>query len=372
VAGQIFAFPENPFPGSASDWGWWLNAAKLHNLKFTTRNGLSSRQRHPDFFEFLIKGVGAIPVLAFVILITIFALLIGPVNYFVVWRRRQLYLLVLTIPVIAFLTSSALFGYAMIADGFGVQSRLRSFTVLDQHSKTAVSFNRISLYAGIVPSAGLKFSPDTAVFPIWPDHDGFESGNVDWTDTQHLARGWLRSRTPAQFETIAVRAERARIDVKPAGGTEVEVANGLEWDIELLVIKDEAGRLYAARGLPAGAATKAPTAGPQDLRALEKYLSDDALQAPPGAGGPEYSAFNRGSRRAMMYGYYGQQETPGNLKGSTLEANLRMLNKAGQEPAAGGLPLRTYLAVFSRNPGIELGVERTRASEGLQVLLGYY
>jgi hypothetical protein len=212
----------------------------------------------------------------------------------------------------------------------------------------------------------------SAFFPIWPDHECFESGNVDWTDTQHLARGWLRSRTPAQFETIAVRAERARIDVKPAGGAQVEVANGLEWDIELLVVKDEAGRLYAARKLPAGATTKASTASPEDLNALTKYLTDDPLQAPAGAGSLDYSPFNRGSRRAMMYGVYGQQETPGNLKGNTLENNLRMLTRAGQEPAAGGLPLRTYLAVFSRNPGIELGVERTRASEGLQVLLGYY
>jgi hypothetical protein len=371
LAGQIFAFPGNPFPGSASDWAWWLNTAKLGNLKFTTRNGISSRQAHPEFLEFLIKGVGAIPVISFVVLITIFAALIGPVNYFVVWRRKQLYLLVLTIPVIAVLTTSSLFGYAMIADGFGVQSRLRSFTVLDQYSKTAVSFNRISLYAGLVPSSGLKFSPDTAVFPVWPDHDCLESGNVDWTDTQHLARGWLRSRTPAQFETIAVRAERARIDVKAAGSAQLDVANGLEWDVELLIVKDETGKLYAARKLPAGASTKAGVAGPEDLQALTKFVSDDALQAPQGAAGIEsYSPFSRSGRRAWMY--YTQQETPASFKGSTLENNLRMLSKAAQEPSAGGLPLRTYVAVFSRNPGIELGIERTRPSGGLHILLGYY
>ena len=34
--------------------------------------------------------------------------------------------------------------------------------------------------------------------------------------------------------------------------------------------------------------------------------------------------------------------------------------------------LRTYLAVLSQNPGIELGIERTRAAVGLQVVLGYY
>jgi hypothetical protein len=308
-----------------------------------------------------------------VFLISIFAVVIGPVNYFVVWRRKQLYLLVLTIPAIAFVTSAALFGYAMIADGFGVQSRLRSFTLLDQHSKTAVSFNRLSLYAGIVPSAGLKFSPDTAVFPIWPDNSAFESGSVDWTNTQHLARGWLRSRTPAQFETVSVRPERARIDVTSSGPGEVEVANGLPWNIDVLLIKDESGRMYAARKLPAGASMKAVAAGPEVMQALSGALSADPLQAPPGAGAPDNNYFDRSSRRAMMAYYpYGEQQTPASFSTSQLETHLRILTKPGQEPAAGGLAPRTYLAVLAANPGIELGVESTKASAGLQVVMGNY
>jgi hypothetical protein len=372
LAGQVYAFPASPFPGAAVDWAWWLGSAKIQNLKWTSRYGNSSRQRHPDFFTYLIPGVGAVPVLAFVFLISIFAIVIGPVNYFVVWRRKQLYLLVLTIPVIAFLTSGALFGYAVIADGFGVQSRLRSFTVLDQHSKTAVSFNRISLYAGIVPSAGLKFSPDTAVFPIWPENSTFESGSLDWTNTQHLARGWLRSRTPAQFETISVRSERGRVDVKPAGAGEIEVANGLPWNIDVLIVKDEAGRIYAARKLPAGASMKAGTAASESIQALSSALSADPLQAPPGAGTSEYNPFDRASRRTMMYYPYNDQQTPASFGTSQLETYLKMLTRPAQEPAAGGLPPRTWLAVLSSNPEIELGVESTRASAGLQVVMGYY
>jgi hypothetical protein len=372
-AGQVFAFSGNPFPGAPIDWAWWLNSANLQKLKFTTRNGVSSRQRHPDFFMFLIPGVGAIPVMAFVLLITLFAILIGPVNYFVVWRRRQLYLLVLTIPAIAFLTSASLFGYAMIADGFGVQSRLRSFTLLDQYSKTAVSYNRISLYAGIVPSAGLKFSPETAVFPVWPDHGCLESGSVDWTETQHLARGWLRSRTPAQFETISVRPERARIDIRPSGPEESDVANGLEWDIDLLVIKDEAGRLHAARKVPAGGSTKAATASAADLQALSRSLADDELKAPPGAGGMEYNPWDRNAHKAMMSGmYYGQQDANISFGTGALESRLRLLKEPAKEPAAGGLPPRTYLAIIPRNPGIELGITGTRPRGGLHIVMGYY
>jgi hypothetical protein len=234
-----------------------------------------------------------------------------------------------------------------------------------------VSFNRISLFAGIVPSAGLKFSPDTAVFPVWPLDGGFESGSVNWTNTQHLSRGWLRSSTAAQFETISVRAERARVDIKPSTAGEIEVANGLEWEIAVLVVKDEAGRLYSARKLPAGATMKAQSATPDDLQAVSSALANDPLVAPTGAGAPGYSPFDRSSRRMMMYGY-NQPETQANFAGSLLETNLKLLNRPAQEPSAGGMRLRSYLAVLAQNPGIELGVERTHAAAGLQVVVGYY
>lgn len=373
LAGRVYAFPANPFPGAPIDWGWWLNSANLSTVKWTSRHGLSSRRRHPEFFTFLIPGVGAVPVLEFVLLISLFTVAIGPVNYFLLWKRRQLYLLVVTIPAIAFLTSGALFGYAMLADGFGVQSRLRSFTLLDQYSKTAVSFNRISLYAGITPSAGLKFSPETAVLPIWPDDGAFETGSVDWTNTQHLANGWLRSRTPAQFETVSVRAERGRLDVRPAGEGAMDVSNGLEWEIDQLVVKDEKGRLFAGRKLPAGASTTLSTARADDLKALAAALAADPLVAPAGAASNEPNPFDRRSRHAWMgYSAYGVEQHPAAFNSSLLETHLNLLTKPAQEPAAGGLVPRTYLATFSRNPGIELGVARTRPSAGLYVLMGYY
>jgi len=374
MAGRVFAFPENPFPGSPIDWAWWIHSANLQQITWANRNGLSARERHPQFYRFLIPGVGAVPMLAFVSLITIFAIVIGPVNYFVVRRRKQLYLLVLTIPVIAFVTSCALFGYAIIADGFGVQSRLRSFTMLDQNSKTAVSFNRISLYAGIVPSAGLTFSPDTAVFPIWPDESCLESGNVDWTNAQHLARGWLRSRTPAQFETIAVRAERSRVEINSAGSGEVEAANGLEWEIDRLLVKDEAGRLFSARKIPAGGAMKLAAAGAEDLAAFSASLSADELLPPPGTESfaPSPVPMMSGGRRALRYWAGRESEPDSNFAGSRLETYLKIVARPVESPNSGGLPPRTYVAVFSQNPGIELGIERTRAAAGLYVLMGSY
>jgi hypothetical protein len=371
LAGRVFAFPGNPFPGAPVDWAWWLTSAKLQHLKWTIRNGTSSRQQHPEFSAFLIPGVGAVPLVAFVVLISIFAVLIGPVNYFLVWRRKQLYLLVLTIPTIAFLTSATLFGYSILSDGFGVQSRLRSFTVLDQYSKTAVSWNRISLYAGITPSAGLQFSPDTVVQPVWRDGSGFESGNVDWTDTQHWTRGWLRSQTAAQFQTIAQRAERGRLDVKPASAGEVEVANGLAWEIAVLLVIDDAGRPYSGQKLPAGGTLKLAEATAEDLALLTSALAADQLKAPPGAEAAGSGAFDRRHNRSWA-GSYGEPHLPLSFSTSQLESGLKLLAKPVQRGTQDHFSPRTYLAVIKENPGIELGIEHTRAAPGLHVVLGYY
>ena len=107
---------------------------------------------------------------------SLWVLVIGLLNYLWLWRRRRLYLLVITIPVVAFATSLALFGYSAVAHGFGTRSRVRSLTLLDQKANSAVTMSRLSLYSGLAPSGGLTFSPETAVYPIWPPDTSFDSG----------------------------------------------------------------------------------------------------------------------------------------------------------------------------------------------------
>jgi hypothetical protein len=371
MAGRVYAFPENPFPGAPIDWAWWLNSADWSTrLNWTARFGNSGRQYHPEFFTFLIPGVGGVPVLPLVLLISVFAIVIGPVNYFVVLRRKQLYLLVVTIPVIAFITSVTLLGYVLIADGFRVQSRLRSFTLLDQGAKRAVSFNRISLYAGLAPSAGLRFSPETAVIPIWKDDVGLESGAIDWTETQSLTGGWLHSRTRTQFETLAHRDERGRVEFSsPLADAPPEASNGLALEIDALVVRDEQGRLFSGRTIPAGGSQKLHPLEPGGLAILTDSLIQFPLKAPAGA--EDGSSLIRHRRNSWMY--YGFGGGPRfSFTNSLLETGLQKLGRANLEPSQGGLARRSYFATFRENPGIELGVERTIPRDGVHVLQGFY
>ena len=61
-----------------------------------------------------------------------------------------------------------------------------------------------------------------------------------------------------------------------------------------------------------------------------------------------------------------------NFGGSQMETYLKVLTRPDEKPSGGGLALRTYLALVRENPGIELGLEGTRPSPGLHVIMGYY
>jgi hypothetical protein len=150
--GMIVALaPEDPFPGTKWGWRWVLVTMGRDRALWCDRHGLSMRGTNDDYWNFLIPGVGLAPVTGFCILISLFVLVIGPVNYLVLRRLRRLYLLAITIPAAAAAVTFILFGYALIADGLGTRVRVRSVTQIDQRRGHAVCWARLSYYAGLAP-----------------------------------------------------------------------------------------------------------------------------------------------------------------------------------------------------------------------------
>jgi hypothetical protein len=311
--------------------------------------------------------VRGVPRYAFLTLITLFAVVIGPVNYIVLLRRKKLQLLVITIPLIAMLTSGSLLAYSAVAHGFGTKSRVRSVTLLDQNSRSAISMARISLYAGLAPSRGLRFSPNTAVLPIWPDGESFESGSVDWTETQALTSGWLKARTRTQFLTLTSRPERGRIEVKPAGG-QLEITNGLEWDFEAFIVTYDEGKLFFGKDLSAGSATTIAPASAADYAAFTEMLAREPLEPPPGVDGRDsFGLFESGRDRRYRYG---SQNVNASFNYSRMEQEimrLKMLKVSGSKA-----PPRFFAAILKQNPKIELGLEGTDDTSSYHLLIGYY
>ena len=375
--GKLVAFTGEPFPGTTQDWFWLLKSTGgLHRWDWGKRHGLSSRVGNSDFLMFLIPGIGGVPVVMFLVLITIFSIVIGPLNYFVLARRKQLHLLLLTIPALAFVTSLLLFGYTVVAHGFSVKARCRSLTLVDQAAKSAVTFNRLSMYAGQAPSAGMQFSRDTAVYPIWPESEEFESGQLDWTNTQALTSGWLRSRTRTQFLTVGHRTERGRLEVTASGPDKLTVANGFEWGFAPLVVANDQGQLFVGKNVAAGDSIDLHPASEDELREVASALQQHSLELPIGltSSGVSGPFFGPSRRSYRSYPYWAGGAVSWHQHESQMEQAWLRLRMGSVTP--GGMTLqssrepRTFYGLATQPPHIELGVPKATEINSMHLVMG--
>ena len=306
-----------------------------------------------EFLEFLIAGIRSVPVMAFLVFISLFTFVIGPLNYFVLARKKKLNFLVVTIPAIAIVTSLFLFGYSVLSHGFSVKSRVRSLTVIDQGNNKAVTTARLALYAGMTPSDGLSFSPSTAVMPLRADGERFESARTDWTETQWLRSGWLRSRTRTQFLTKNVRNERGRLTVGAGTKTELPVTNGLEWGIESLIVFDQAGAAWFGSDLAAGSGRPLKPISDSDRLEFCKLMDRSAPGIPEELKDKndirslDATSFFSGRRHRYTEDFHVSQGQMERFIGE-VRRNIER---------AESLPSSTYYAIMKDAPAIEFGTE---------------
>jgi hypothetical protein len=95
-------------------------------------------------FRLSIPGINGVPARAFLGILLLFSVIIGPASYWFLRRRGQLVLLVLTAPLISLASIALLAGYALAAEGFRVQGRAVTFTMLDQLKKQSATRATVS------------------------------------------------------------------------------------------------------------------------------------------------------------------------------------------------------------------------------------
>jgi hypothetical protein len=394
--GMVVAIRSDPsnrnFTANNFAWPWLLNSIGSNRWNWRERWGVSLYAQNDHFWDFLIPGVGLVPVVQFQVLITLFVIVIGPVNYYLFKRLGKLNLMVLTVPAGALAVTSALLIYALIADGFSVRARARSFTHIDQRTGQSECWSRLSYYAGLSPSGGLTFSRDTAVIPLlaYPGELQSESARtLAWTRTnpsdanslleQRLTEGWLKSRTPTQFITARVRKTAARLDVKPIGsGSPPQVTNQLGTPIKWLFVVDEDGNCFTANAVATGAlASLSPIESQNEAGAgrFQRLLSENE-PAPP---------LDSQTDGRSVFGLYRQPQVP---YGQVGNANYNQLYNSGSPTAQGSgtlerelvnlvqqmikdkLPSKTYVAVVESSPEVELGTPSAREESSFHVIRG--
>jgi hypothetical protein len=217
-------------------------------------------------FRLRIPGVDGVPARAYLGILLLFAVVIGPLNYWLLRRRGRQVLVVLTAPLISAAFIAVLAGYAVAGQGFRVLGRAVTVTMIDQVTRQAVTRATVSLYApGLTQSGGLRFGRDAAVWAVGPEGNGTRDRmELDLTDAQHFSSGVLQTRSPTNFEQVTFRAARERLTFSAADGG-LTVTNGLDATILALFYR-EGGTMYSLDGPLSPGERQTMRAGAVDAR----------------------------------------------------------------------------------------------------------
>jgi hypothetical protein len=194
-----------------------------------------------------------VPVRGIVFIMLAFVLAIGPVNLIVLSRMNRRTWLLWTIPAISIFTSLIVFAYSMLREGITPDARIEGLTFLDQPGHRAASVGVTAFYCPLTPSQGLFFTSDTEATPLvemW-DYGHGTQREMDWTQSQHLERGWVTARVPAHFRLRKSEVRRERLQLENADGR-MTVINGLGAPIRTLWLADDSGKVYSATNIAAG------------------------------------------------------------------------------------------------------------------------
>lgn len=224
-------------------------------------------------------------------LMLVFAIVIGPVNLFVLDRRKRKLWLFWTVPFISFITCVVVLGYMFLTESRQASTRTETLTVLDENSRRASTIGWFAVYTPMLGGGGLHFSPLTEL--TYQNEDSYTSSSsypsrrrrsgsaltIDWTNDQNLASGWQTPRVPSHFMVRKSESRRERVAISVAGDGRLEAVNGLGADITNFWYLDVKGTYYNASNITAGGrAYLNPTAKPastESSRTLRALYSRD-------------------------------------------------------------------------------------------------
>lgn len=281
------------------------------------------------FPELVIPRLDEVPYPGFTLLLILFTLLIGPLNFALIRRLARPQLLLLTIPVIAALATGSVLAYGILHQGLDVKAAVHSISIVDQraddragagHRATTVSERLV--FAGL--AAG-QFNPEhgSVVFANLMNRRPWDPQQleVDLRDSTQLIGDFLPARRRVEQVVLSDRPARLRLEVRTAQQN-LEVTNGLGVSLSALAVRDAEGTYYL---LPGG---------------LEPDQTAILEPAPPGAG-------------------------PTRIKTIGLAPELTRLD---EEP--GRLLPATWIALAAENPLLDDGGVPTNELAGEHHLLG--
>ncbi len=195
---------------------------------------------------------GQVPVRGMFMLMLVFAIAVGPVNYILCAVKNRRIWMLWTSPAIAAVFIAAVFAYALLSDGIRPWGRSVVVTWLDEKDHYAVTLGTTAWYAPMLPSKGLTFGSATEVRSGDKTRSSDDRGGLGVVQgpTQQLTGGWMVPRYPETFGYRKVEDSRLRINVeKDADGTYWAV-NGLKVAVDALEVVGKNRHLHCGQVAP--------------------------------------------------------------------------------------------------------------------------
>ena len=204
-----------------------------------------------------------IPYQAMLAVMAVFILLIGPVNYLYLKRRRKELLLLVTTPIISLVFCLLVILYITWSEGWYSRGEAYGITLLDGNGQPAVTRAAVRVYSP-VSVRKFRFGAEdrlhfTHAGPLY----------IDLDREQTIAGDVLQPRLPLDIAIGRVEPRMERLTWKRVGPDELEVVNGLGAPIDRLLAADPAGRVYELTDpLAPGARGRLTATGKQTLPPL--------------------------------------------------------------------------------------------------------
>jgi len=368
--GYIVAVEQNPFPGDSELWKAVFNAFPNARLSWVRRHGMSRLRENSGFWYFLVPGVGTAPVTSFQVLITLFVIVIGPVNYLSLRAMGRLNLLIFTVPTGAISITLFLMVYALLSDGVTTRTRIRSVSLLDQVHGQGVTWSRQSYYSVLASTSGLTFPTDTAIYE-YEQHPGLDhSGHkmIEWSDAgQNLRGGYFRSRVTHQFLVVRPFESKRQLSVtESSAGLKVE--NKLGSRVKYLIATDSNGKQFFGQDLADTASAQLTNATADQLGMLRETLANADMQLPDGFDQRAYQ--RRSNQRRQSTNYYNTVVEHATISPSfgTSSMELAIFQARNNKFTLDGK--KNYFAIIEHFPETPMGIDAVPGEKSMSVIQG--
>ncbi len=239
--GELQAF--EAISPAAETWmqsqNWSTGLSVMPEMGFRNRLDMPIRET-PSGFLFLVM--------------VLFVALIGPVNYWLLRRKRRESWILLTAPAIALLFCALIIAFITVSEGWSSRSRSIGFTWLNQDRHEASTLAAIGFYAPIPQGRGFVFGADEMLVP-----QSERPYSLDISREQNFTSGLAEPRVPAYFGLKRRETRYEQLQLVKTSEESMEVVNGFGVKLEFVVATGPDGRIYRS-GEPIEAGARAQLA----------------------------------------------------------------------------------------------------------------